>query len=186
MGDKLKIEASASHLQGDYGIDGWRLADLNDGHIIDLRVGHGFMIYALTLWDGHPDDWRLIQIDCAVAEVDIEVKQENTVWQCKKTTLSAPDDGPPLRLLEANFRGEYKVSHATIEANTPRTYEFNVFLKDNGYQLQYTQDGHWKLLDETSRLLKEAPAFSTGFNVYFCSNKPKWRADDTVKLVELD
>ena len=193
MDDKLKIDADFAHLRGDYGLDGWRLADLKGGHIIDLRVGHGFMIYALTLWDESPDDWRLIQIDCAVAEVDIEVQQENTVWSCPQLVLAAPAEGPPLRLLDEPYKGEYKVKQATIEASTPETYEFKVYVhtsapaqQEESYCLQFNEKGLWSLRDDEDSLLLENPKFSTGFNIYLCSKEPWWHADDTVKLVDLD
>ena len=186
MGREINIAADHSYLKGKYGIDGWRLADLEGGHIIDIRVGQGFMIYALVLWDGNPHDWRLVQIDCAVAEVDTEVMQEETVWNCPETVLEAPAKGPFVRLLDPPFCGDYFISHGTIEANTPDTYKFVVHLSDPAYKLLFDEKGKWLLLDENDAEIASEPQFSCGFNVWLSSKDPWWRADDTVELVPLN
>lgn len=177
----ITIQDLPAHKTGPFDLDGWRFSEIGDGvHIIDLRLGLGLMIYAFALKDRYPLDWRLMLIDCAVAEVDFQIEGTELRWDCDRLVLPVPVPGPPLCLLDGPTPGEYEVVAATVEAQAdPFSWEFRVELQSPQYGLVVDQSGRWRLVDAVGRELVQKPMFSVGFQVFGRGEKARWRLDES-------
>jgi len=172
----ITVPDAPGHVRGPYDLDGWRFSDVDGGHIIDLRVGSGYMIYALTVVDRSPGDWRLIQVDCAVAEVDIELLASGLTPACEGLTLPVPVPGPPVRILEGAPPGDYELKAASLVACArARTWEFRAVLAPPAGTLVLSQAGNWRLDDRATR-------FSVAFEIWATGDEPRWRPDEAATL----
>ncbi len=161
--------------RGEFDLEGWRLRDVDDEHIIDLRLGHGYMIYGLGVRETSPLAWCLILLDCAVCEIDVEVEAREFAFSCQRVELPMPESGPPLRILDGQCKGDYEVIGGRFEAHLePFRYEFRVALHEPKLSLVFSEGGVWSVLDAKGNELCSEVHFSTGFNVHCYGDEAWW------------
>ncbi|MCA8955936.1 MAG: hypothetical protein KDC87_07670 [Planctomycetes bacterium] len=188
-----RVLRGAVQVQGEpYDLDGWRLADLEGGgHVLDLRLGRGYMIYALAVSDRAPDDWRLILLDCAVGEVETKTLASGALLRCD-LALPVPAEGLPLHLLSPP-RGEQRVRGARLSSGLePTVWDLRLTLEParalggershdrshdgphDGPVRELVHDGRgWRFCAPGGEVGEVD--LSCGFEVY--GDPPQWRVD---------
>lgn len=127
-----------------YELDGWRLETLDAGTLLDLRLGQGYLIFALAAFTVTDPRWRLMLIDSAVFHVDeVDVREDYASFSCPRVTLPLPDRAS----LSVERGGEMRsvgLEEATFEAsNTEELYILRLVLSDGG-ELRWRSDEGWR------------------------------------------
>lgn len=129
-----------------YDLDGWRLETVDAGTLLDLRLGQGYLIFALAAFTVTDPRWRLMLVDCAVYHVDeVEIREDYASFSCPRVTLPLPD-GASLAVERGGVARSVALLEATFEASgSDDLYVLRLSLA-GGDELRWRSDEGWRYL----------------------------------------
>jgi hypothetical protein len=128
-------------------VDGFECEVRPDGfHAVRLFLGEGYRIYHLTLDSTVPDRWFFSLADCAVAQVEPELLDDQAAFDARFSTAL---EARLTLLAEPPGRSEHTVQRFSLEATAaPPAFAIRLDL-DAGGALELRGGSGWTLLSDT-------------------------------------